>query len=87
MERSQDQSQVDYLLYCQNHLMLAVRHLQNLGPEFQRFQPILLGKDICPVVEFGTTGFTPHMVNECVKLEDLELLAKCYREILEGYFA
>lgn len=43
-------------------------------------------KDICPVVEFGTTGFTPHMVNECVKLTDLELLAKCYREILEGYF-
>ena len=44
-------------------------------------------KDICPVVEFGTTGFTPHMINECVKLDDLELLAKCYREILEGYFA
>lgn len=44
-------------------------------------------KDICPVVEFGTTGFTPHMVNECVKLADLEILADCYREILEGYFA
>lgn len=44
-------------------------------------------KDICPVVEFGTTGFTPHMVNECVKIADLELLAACYREILEGYFA
>lgn len=43
-------------------------------------------KDICPVVEFGTTGFTPHMVNECVKLDDLELLAKCYKEILENYF-
>ncbi len=43
-------------------------------------------KDICPVVEFGTTGFTPHMVNECVGLEDLELLTKCYRQILENYF-
>jgi succinyl-diaminopimelate desuccinylase len=44
-------------------------------------------KDICPVVEFGTTGFTPHMVNECVGVDDLELLTKCYRQILENYFS
>lgn len=44
-------------------------------------------KDICPVVEFGTTGFTPHMVDECVKVEDLELLTKCYTEILKRFFA
>lgn len=44
-------------------------------------------KDICPVVEFGTTGFTPHMVDECVKVADLELLTKCYGEILKNYFS
>ncbi len=43
-------------------------------------------KDICPVVEFGTTGFTPHMVDECVKVEDLELLTRCYGEILKRFF-
>ena len=40
----------------------------------------------CPVIEFGTTGFTPHMVNERVKLGDLELLTACYEAMLRRYF-
>lgn len=44
-------------------------------------------KDLCPVVEFGTTGHTPHMVDERVKVADLELLTAAYAEILKGYFS
>lgn len=44
-------------------------------------------KDICPVVEFGTTGKTPHMVDERVKVEDLELLTAVYAEVLRRVFA
>lgn len=42
-------------------------------------------KDYCPVVEFGTTGLTPHKINERVKLADLENLAKIYERIIELY--
>lgn len=44
-------------------------------------------KDVCPVVEFGTTGRTPHMVNERVEVKTLEGLAQVYQRVLEGYFA
>ncbi len=44
-------------------------------------------KDICPVVEFGTTGVTPHMVNECVAVDNLVLLTHCYGEMLTRFFA
>lgn len=44
-------------------------------------------KDYCPVIEFGTTGRTPHMVNEYVLVEDLEKLTDIYGEILRDYFA
>ncbi len=44
-------------------------------------------RTICPVIEFGTTGRTPHMVNECVEVKTLEGLAKVYQRVLEGYFA
>ncbi len=43
-------------------------------------------KDICPVVEFGTTNKTAHMVDEKVRVADLALLQKCYLEILRHYF-
>lgn len=43
-------------------------------------------KDVCPVVEFGTTGRTPHMVNERVEVATLERLAKVYERMLEKYF-
>lgn len=43
-------------------------------------------KDYAPVVEFGTTGKTSHMVNECVQVADVELLAKIYARVIEGFF-
>lgn len=43
-------------------------------------------KDYCPVVEFGTTGRTPHKVNECVAVADLEKLTDIYEQVLERYF-
>ncbi|MFM9889057.1 MAG: succinyl-diaminopimelate desuccinylase [Rickettsiales bacterium] len=44
-------------------------------------------KDVCPVVEFGTTGRTPHMVNERVEVAVLESLARVYGEVLKQFFA
>ena len=44
-------------------------------------------KNYCPVIEFGTTGRTPHMVNERVEVKTLEGLAKIYQRMLERFFA
>ena len=43
-------------------------------------------KDYCPVIEFGTTGRTSHMVNERVEVKTLEGLAKIYQRMLERFF-
>jgi succinyl-diaminopimelate desuccinylase len=43
-------------------------------------------KNYCPVMEFGTTGRTPHMVDENVSLETLVQLRDVYVEMLRGYF-
>jgi succinyl-diaminopimelate desuccinylase len=43
-------------------------------------------KDICPVVEFGTTGLRAHAVDERVKTDDLVSLKTIYRKILERFF-
>ena len=43
-------------------------------------------KDYCPVIEFGTTGRTSHMVNERVEVKTLEGLTKIYRRMLERFF-
>ncbi len=43
-------------------------------------------KDYCPVIEFGTTGRTAHMVNERVEVKTLEGLTKIYQRMLERYF-
>lgn len=43
-------------------------------------------KDYCPVIEFGSTGFTPHKVNECIPLKALDLLEKTYQSFLAKYF-
>jgi succinyl-diaminopimelate desuccinylase len=40
-------------------------------------------KDYCPVIEFGTTGRTPHKVNERVAIEDLHTLQMVYKRFLE----
>lgn len=44
-------------------------------------------KDVCPVVEFGTTGHTAHAVNECVSVETLEGLAEVYERFIGNYQA
>lgn len=44
-------------------------------------------KNVCPVIEFGTTGRTAHMVNESVKVETLEGLSRVYEDFLTRYFA
>jgi succinyl-diaminopimelate desuccinylase len=43
-------------------------------------------KDVCPVIEFGTTGRTAHMVDERVETKTLDGLADIYQRVLEGYF-
>jgi succinyl-diaminopimelate desuccinylase len=43
-------------------------------------------KDICTVVEFGTTGLTAHAVDERVRVEDIVNLTAIYRKILERFF-
>ncbi len=40
-------------------------------------------KDYCAVIEFGTTGFTPHQVNECVATVALEQLSAIYARLTE----
>lgn len=40
-------------------------------------------KDYCPVIEFGTTGRTAHMVDERVEIKTLDGLAKIYQRMLE----
>lgn len=42
-------------------------------------------KDVCPVIEFGTTGPTAHQVDECVKLETLTGLRDVYYHFLKAY--
>ena len=44
-------------------------------------------KDICPVVEFGTTGLTPHAIDEKVKLDDIIKLKDIYLKVVEKFFA
>jgi len=44
-------------------------------------------KDVCPVIEFGTTGRFAHMVDERVEVKTLEGLAKVYQRVLERFFA
>lgn len=44
-------------------------------------------KDVCPVVEFGATGRTSHMVDEHIAVEDVRTLAQIYEKILMRFFA
>jgi succinyl-diaminopimelate desuccinylase len=37
-------------------------------------------REYCPVIEFGTTGFTPHQVNERVEIQVLDQLADVYAQ-------
>lgn len=44
-------------------------------------------KDICPVVEFGTTGSLAHAVDERVLVEDLQKLKSIYLKVMQQYLA
>lgn len=44
-------------------------------------------KNVCPVIEFGTTGDRAHMVDECVEVAVLQQLSDVYAAILRGYFS
>jgi succinyl-diaminopimelate desuccinylase len=39
----------------------------------------------CPVAEFGLVGRTMHQVDEAVPVADLDLLARAYRAVLDGF--
>lgn len=42
-------------------------------------------KDICPVVEFGTTGSTAHAIDERVKVDDIIKLKDIYLYVLRNF--
>ncbi len=42
-------------------------------------------KDICPVVEFGTTGSRAHAVDERVLVDDLQKLKSIYLRVMQQY--
>ena len=44
-------------------------------------------KDHARVIEFGLVGKTMHKVDEHVRINDIQSLAKIYQEILSGYFS
>lgn len=44
-------------------------------------------KKYCPVVEYGLTNAFIHKVNECEKVENIELLQKIYKDFLRGFFS
>jgi succinyl-diaminopimelate desuccinylase len=43
-------------------------------------------KDICPVVEFGTTGATAHAIDEHVRVDDLRKLKDIYLGVMRRFF-
>ncbi len=42
-------------------------------------------KDICPVVECGLISRTAHHIDECIRVDELEMLTRVYVEVLLGY--
>lgn len=44
-------------------------------------------KDIAPVAEFGLVGRTIHQIDEHVRVEDIERLARIYESMLTRYFS
>jgi succinyl-diaminopimelate desuccinylase len=40
----------------------------------------------CPVIEFGLLGQTMHQIDERTAVDDLEILTRIYRGVLERYF-
>lgn len=44
-------------------------------------------KNVCPVVECGLVNATAHKVDEHIAVEDVYLLTKAYKKMIERYFA
>lgn len=68
-----------------NNLQSIVKEQTGIEPEFSTSGGTSDARFIanyCPVVEFGTTGKTPHQVNECINISDIYLLSEIYYEIL-----
>jgi succinyl-diaminopimelate desuccinylase len=65
----------------------AIRELTGIQTELSTSGGTSDGRFIAPtgaqVVELGPINATIHQVNECVSVEDLELLSAMYRRILE----
>lgn len=73
-----------------NHLSEAVKQVTGRTPVLSTTggtSDARFIKDICPVIEFGTTGHTPHQVDERVEVTVLEELANIYERFLQKYFA
>ncbi len=71
-------------------LVSAVKEVTGLDPELSTTggtSDARFIKDVCPVIEFGTTGPTAHMIDERVKLETLEGLQRVYSAFIRNYFS
>lgn len=72
-----------------NVLVDAVKEVSGLTPSLSTTggtSDARFIKDICPVVEFGTTGSRAHAVDERVKIEDLHKLKAIYLRVMQQYF-
>ena len=72
-----------------NALVGAVKEVTGLEPKLSTTggtSDARFIKNVCPVIEFGTTGETAHHIDECVKVETLEGLAQVYLVFLRNYF-
>ncbi|MFO1241722.1 MAG: succinyl-diaminopimelate desuccinylase [Rickettsiales bacterium] len=66
-------------------LVKAVKHVTGRIPELSTTggtSDARFIKDFCPVIEFGTTGLTPHQVDERVSLEALKQLTEIYHQLI-----
>ncbi len=76
--------------YFEQLLVRAIREVTGSAPKLSTTggtSDARFIKDICPVIEFGTTGRTAHHVNERVEVKTLEGLVNIYHRVLDGYFS
>lgn len=68
----------------------AVREVAGIEPQLSTAGGTSDGRFVAPtgaqIIELGLMNETIHKVNECVRIADLELLAKIYERILENIF-
>ncbi len=81
-----------FLTTDDNYLRLlskSVEHMSGKIPEFSTSggtSDARFIQKIAPVAEFGLVGATMHQVDECVAVEDIQLLTDIYTDILIRYF-